>query len=184
MPGRAPAAKPAASCFSTPRPPPAATSRSSGSAPAQSTTTNATNSASATAGKSSVQTRFKGAVFQLLGRGTDTARLPSAFSLDNAADRTIFDRATSTNFPFPFRPKEDPPHGHPRARRGRPSSHSSDSDAGRDERRVRTAAEDAEAAGGGLAPPGVRRPLREAARALAPALSHDGERLRGRHARH
>jgi len=88
-------------------------------------------------------------------------------------------------FPFfPSRPKEDPPHGHPKARRGRPSSHSSDSDAGRYERGVRATTEDAEAVGGGFASPRVRRPLRETARALAPWLSHDGERLRCRHARH
>ena len=58
MPGRARAAKPGASCFSTPPPPPVATSRSSRSArPGRSTTLNATRSARATAGKSSVRTR-------------------------------------------------------------------------------------------------------------------------------
>src|SRR2546425_4407156 len=64
------------------------------------------------------------------------------------------------------------------------SPHSSDSDAGRYERGVRPTAEDAKAAGGGLAPHGVRGPLWDAARALTPALSHDAERLRCRHARH
>ncbi len=60
MPGRIPAVKRAASCFSTPPPPPEASSRRSRSA-ARSTTTNAPNSTSATAGKSSAQTRFEGA---------------------------------------------------------------------------------------------------------------------------
>ena len=59
MPGRAPAAKPAASCSCTPRRPPAATSRSSRTT-ARPTTTNASSSASATTGKSSVQTRSDG----------------------------------------------------------------------------------------------------------------------------
>jgi hypothetical protein len=66
MPGRTPAAKPAACCFSTPRPPPAAISRRSRSA-ARQTTSNAINSSSATAGKSSVQTLCKkGAVIMTL----------------------------------------------------------------------------------------------------------------------
>jgi hypothetical protein len=58
MPGKTPAAKPGGSCFSTPRPPPAASSRRSRST-ARSTRTNTTNSSSATAGKSSAQTRFE-----------------------------------------------------------------------------------------------------------------------------
>src|SRR5271169_4093284 len=62
MLGRTPAAKSAASCFSTPRPPPAALLRRSRNA-AQPTTTNATNSSIATAGRSSAQTRFEAGDF-------------------------------------------------------------------------------------------------------------------------
>jgi hypothetical protein len=60
MPGRTPAAKPPAHCFSTPRPLPAASLRIFRSA-ARATPTNTANSSSATAGKSSAQTRFEGA---------------------------------------------------------------------------------------------------------------------------
>src|SRR2546426_6330969 len=73
MPGRAPAAKPAASCSCTPRPPPAATSRSS-RITARSTTTNARSSATATTGKSSAQTRSDGVHGPVL-TDDDTRRL-------------------------------------------------------------------------------------------------------------
>ena len=58
MPGRTPAAKPAACCFSIPRPLLAASSKRSRST-ARQTTTNATSSMSATIGKFWAQTRFE-----------------------------------------------------------------------------------------------------------------------------
>src|SRR5689334_657823 len=59
MPGRIAVVKPAACCFFTPQPRPEASSRRSLST-ARTTTTNTPNFSSATAGKSSAQTRFEG----------------------------------------------------------------------------------------------------------------------------
>src|SRR5260370_38524415 len=102
MPGRTPAAKPAACCFSVPRPPPAAISRRSRRA-ARPTTTNATNSSSATAGKSSAQTRCEeGAAIMTLDvpfLRSDTPGVANVLHFNNAVaalpPRPVLDAVTS-----------------------------------------------------------------------------------------